>query len=191
MRIGDLLYFSPNYRFGDLDFNDAEGTIEIFRDRVEGFYLQAVGDLLSQDHAFAAGVVCTAVIDLLARHSAGESDGHRFEEWLERNIPEFARPDPLDPPRTLARRIYKDFRCGLIHEGRIKRMGQFSLSGPLVRAENGVLIVNPKLLLDALSAAFDRYCSALQANRREYEHLVGTLSRDFEDELTDASSKAE
>ena len=36
MRMGDALYFSPNFRFAQLNFDDTKMLIEAFQDRVEG-----------------------------------------------------------------------------------------------------------------------------------------------------------
>jgi hypothetical protein len=56
-RIGDVLYFSPRYRFHDLDFHEAKAIIEAFQDRVEGFYLLPASRLIEKRHASAGGLV--------------------------------------------------------------------------------------------------------------------------------------
>lgn len=52
MRIGDVLWFAPPFRFLDLDPADADGFIEALSDRLKGFYLDP-----------AAGLLCCAAID--------------------------------------------------------------------------------------------------------------------------------
>lgn len=39
MRIGDTLFFSPNYPFRDLDFTNPDHIALAFKDRLEWFYL--------------------------------------------------------------------------------------------------------------------------------------------------------
>ncbi len=187
MRVKDALYFSPKYRYIDLDFTNPEATIAAFRDRVEGFYLSPAKHLLEHGHVFAVGVVCTAVIDLLARYSLGGRVGMRFSRWVTQNISDFSRRDPSNPAKTLADRLYEDFRCGLIHEGRIKQVGQFSLEADgIVQAEESVIVVNPELLLLALHAALAGYCRTLETDSRELQRFIGRLREDFEAEVDSA-----
>jgi len=39
MKIGDNLYFSHEYKFTQLDWDNKKELIEAFKDRVKGFYL--------------------------------------------------------------------------------------------------------------------------------------------------------
>jgi len=40
MGIGDLLYFSPRYRFSELVFDETKAVVDVFQDTVECFYLR-------------------------------------------------------------------------------------------------------------------------------------------------------
>jgi len=40
MRIGDMLYFSPKYKFLDLKWDDKKTLTKAFKDRVEGYYIK-------------------------------------------------------------------------------------------------------------------------------------------------------
>ena len=66
MRIGDALWFSPRFRFADMNFDDKTMLIQAFRDRVDGFFLQPAGRSIAAKDAFAGGLVCCAAIEFIA-----------------------------------------------------------------------------------------------------------------------------
>lgn len=152
MRIGDVLYFSPHFRFLDLDINDTDKLVEALQDRLMGFYLEPASRLLKTGDAFAAGLLCCSAIDFVALCSG---DKHP-EMWLCKNIRDF------DADEELAGKFWRWFRHGLIHEGRIKAFGQFSLNLPnLLTVLGPALVVNPHLLLEAIRSAFQSYFDQL------------------------------
>jgi hypothetical protein len=160
MRIGDVLYFSPDIRFSELDFNDVPALIRAFQDRVEGFYLKPAARSLVAGDGFAGGLVSCAAIELIAKISAQQ----RPAVWLRDNLAEFGGDGKL------AQRFWALFRDGLAHEGRIKRnnecSGQFSLEIPDTLTMVGpVLVVNPQKLLEGVHAAFRRNCEAMTTNQ--------------------------
>jgi hypothetical protein len=159
MRVDDIVYFSPGYRFIDLDWDSRQNLVSAFRDRVERFYLTPARELNDAGHAFASGVLCVATIDFLARVETGEERvRQRIVKWLGTRISAFADPDPHNQQRTLARRFYDEFRNGLVHEGCIKNGGQFSYDYEnVIEVQRPVMIVNPTILWDGISEAFDRY----------------------------------
>lgn len=172
MRIGDVLYFSPRYRFSDLDFGKSDVVAHAFQDRVEGFYFQPAARLLQSGDAFAAGLVMCAGVEFIAA-AWGKQEP---EEWLKNNLQEFA----IDA--SLADQFWRNFRHGLAHEGRIKSFGQFSLELPeaVVRASD-IVIVNPKLLLNAVTEAFRKQCANASTGRRKV--LAQNLRRYFDAEV--------
>ena len=148
MRIGDVLYFSPNVRFAELDFDDVPALIRAFLGRIEGFYLEPAARSLAAGDGFAGGLVCCAAIELIAKIS---SNNHPAA-WLSGNLPAFAGDGKL------AERFWALFREGLAHEGRIKRndewSGQFSMEIPdVLMTVESVLVVNPLKLLEEVRAA--------------------------------------
>lgn len=186
MRVREVLYFSPKFRFSEVDFSDPGNLIAAFTDRVEGFYLEPAHRLAEAGDAFACGLVCCASIDFLALY--GGMSGSRITEWLKKNVPQFDNPDPGDTRRLLAGRFEVDFRNGLAHEGRIKNLGQFSLDQEsLLRFVDSSMIVNPGLLLEAIRTAFDKYCADLQSDPGLLQSLIGRLKSDFSQEI--AASK--
>ncbi len=53
MRIDNKIYFSPNIRFTDIDWDDKCKLIDAFKDRVEGFYLKPAKILNKERYGFA------------------------------------------------------------------------------------------------------------------------------------------
>jgi len=181
MRSQDILYFSPNYKFTDLNWDDRVNLIKAFRDRSEGFYLKPAEELNRCKYAFASGVICVSTIDFLARIETGLDDvGKRFEEWVKSNIREFEKTNPDNRSQTLAHRFYDEFRNGLVHEGRIKNAGQFSYNySELVKVEQSVMIINTEYLLNAIRESFNRYVDRVEKDNFAFQLFKCTLIRDF------------
>jgi hypothetical protein len=180
MRLEDVVYFSPEFKFSDLDFTNEEFLIRAFRDRIEGYYLKAAEDALAHDHFFACGLLCCSVIDLLADKVSGLPPGL----WVHQNIERFKTD------KKLAIDFWICFRHGLSHEGRVKnlkksvRSGQFSCDfDQFVVAEDNMIVVNPRLLLQETRSAFDRFCSSDQKSS-----LVALLRRYFQPEAISITS---
>lgn len=177
MKINDILYFSSKYRYDQINFDNRDLLLDAFEDRVIGFYLRPAGFLNCNRDAFATGVLCVTTIDFLARISLNcDKTGERIKKWLKDNIPEF--------DEYLAERFYKDFRNGLIHEGRVKRGGQFSYQiGQLIYKEEDVVVVNPNLLLKSIYKAFESYLDVLKSNDVKFESFKERLMKDTKKDL--------
>ena len=178
MRVGDVLYFSPRYRFADLDLNDTSKIVDALRDRVTGFYLDPATRLLSTSDAFAAGLLCCAAIDFIALCAEVPP-----EAWLAKNIGAFGNDEQL------AGRFWRWFRDGLVHEGRIKSFGQFSLDfSELLTVVEPAMIVNPQRLLRSTQAAFASQIERL--DETESARLLKRLRRYFAAEVAFAARVA-
>ncbi|NVM22838.1 MAG: hypothetical protein HWN68_13785 [Desulfobacterales bacterium] len=186
MRIGDIVYFSPNRKLIDLKWDDKDNLVAAFADRVEGFYLTPARQLNDAKQAFATGVICVTTIDFLAKIQTGEEVvWKRNKQWLEDNLPAFAEPDPQNPSkRTLAKRFYEEFRNGLVHEGRIKNAGQFSYDYPgLVEIRGPVMIVNPGILLAGISESFIRYMKNVSSDEFTFQSFRCALTSCFQADM--------
>jgi hypothetical protein len=187
MRIGDMLYFSPKHKFLNLKWDDKKTLTDAFKNRVEGFYIEPTKKLNGDKNWFAVGVMCVTTIDFLARIKTGLLDdvGKRFEDWLRSNIKDFDSSDPDNLSRTLAYRFYDEFRNGLVHEGRIKNAGQFSycFEEELVKVEDGIMVVNPGLLLNAIISSFEKYMHHVENEEFAFHQLRYALIRDFEKDV--------
>ena len=181
MRIGDILYFSPEYKFTDLNWDNRGDLTTAFKDRVYGFYLKPAEELGKNNYAFATGVICVTVIDFIARITLGRD---HFKQWLMLNIQQFKDSDPDNSTRKLADRFYCEFRNGLVHEGRIKNCGQFSYKiEELVSVVDGVMIVNPALLLSNIEQAFKKYIQKIQEDQTTFQSFKTALERDFQKDV--------
>ena len=185
MRIGDIVYFSPNRKFIDLKWDNKDDLVSAFTDRVKGFYLAPAQQLNDAEQAFASGVICVTTIDFLARIQTGEETvGQRIEKWLVDNLPVFAEPDPENQSRKLARRFYEEFRNGLVHEGRIKNGGQFSYDyTDLIKILGPVMIVNPRILLGGISRSFTRYMGNVLSDEFTFQSFRCALISCFQADM--------
>jgi flagellar biosynthesis regulator FlbT len=69
-----------------------------------------------------------------------------------------------------------------MHEGYIKSQGQFSLESPeAVLTAGAVMVVNPRMLLEQIEAAFSEYCDLFTA--AQAKQLARQLHRYFDAEV--------
>jgi len=183
MKIGKILYFSPNYKFWDLKWDEKENLIDAFKDRVKGFYIQPAEKLNKDKKGFAAGVLCITTIDFLTKIDYKERN--KIKNWLKDNINDFKKPDPnYSGRRSLADRFYNEFRDGLIHEGRIKSGGQFSYDyQELIKLEDKVMIVNPDILLLEINNFFNKFIIKINRDDTTFYQFRDSLRNDFIKEI--------
>ncbi|MFA4935815.1 MAG: hypothetical protein WC568_08275 [Candidatus Methanoperedens sp.] len=128
VNVANELLFNPMLKYSEIRWDDNEALIEAFSDRVKGFYLEPAQKLNDYEkYAFATGVLCVSTIDLLACITISCNSGTvgtRFKQWIKEHITAFDNSNPNS--EILADKFYNEFRNGLVHEGRIKNVGQFS-----------------------------------------------------------------
>ena len=79
--------------------------------------------------------------------------------------------------------IYKDFRCGLLHESHIKNCGQFSYEiGSAVYLERDFVIINPSSLFKEIESYFQQFIDELAVNEELYGIFLDRMRKDFEEE---------
>lgn len=185
MRVGDILYFSPNYKFSVLNWDDKKILVDAFKDRVKGFYIEPVEKLNDNKNGFAAVVLCVTTIDFLARITIrANTVGDRIERWLRKYITEFNQMDSNNRSRTRAQRFYEEFRNGLVHEGRIKNCGQFSNNfSELIHMEDKIMVINSVLLLEAIKTSFETYMDNVENDTSLFHQFRCALIRDFGDDV--------
>jgi hypothetical protein len=116
-------------------------------------------------------------VDALARYDPRcMTPDTRYTDWLARELPSFSNP-------VHAKRLYDDFRCGLVHEARIKNGSEFSNAfDETVHLEDGVMVVNPLYfhteLVQAL-ASFNDYLSESIA----FKTFGSRIAADFHHEI--------
>lgn len=186
MKIRDIVYISPNYKFLNVNWNNKNKLIEIFKDRIEGFYFAPAKSLEKGKFAFALGVLCVTTMDSLARIEFGSIEvKKRFESWLKLHIKEFRKPDPDNYKQNLAIRFYNEFRNGLVHEGHIKNCGQFNFSiGPLVFVGDNIMAVNPSKLSIKIRNEFYKYIKEIKTNNNSFINFKKNFFIDFNLEVS-------
>ena len=174
MRIEDTIYFSPLFKFKDIDWDNKDQLIEAFNDRVCGFYLTPAERLNSYKNGFAAGLLCVATIDFLARIAIGRG---RFKDWIEENLKEFKGK------RHLSNKFFDDFRNELVHEGRIKNCSQFTYDVSKIHFEDEIILINPEKFLNDIKTSFQSYLIDLKGNDNKFEKFKELLKDDFKKEI--------
>ena len=147
-----------------------------------GFYIEPAHECARSNHAFASGVLLVACIDALARLRFSGGVGRRFQKFVGEELRSFSGDG-------LAQRFYDNFRNGLVHEGRVKRGGQFSLETNTTLQEIGeLLLINPMCLAEEVRAALDSYIAFLGRVDNERRRLVDALRQDYSDDFRMARS---
>lgn len=181
MRIDDLLFFAPGVHFGQLNIDSPE-IVEIFRRRVEAFYLNPAELLIDQKHAFAVTVVLASAMDTLSYYDPvppkDQGNTIRFTVWLQTAMSNFF------PDRPTAMKFYKDIRCGAVHEGKITKGCVFDFNlGETISVEDGIMAVNPAQLLIPVREALTKFCVDTVNDPVRLADFQKTLKKDFEKEL--------
>ena len=175
MREGNILYFAPGIRFGEVDLN-GPGLPNQYHARIIGFYVDPAEECAARGQAFASGVLLVNCIDALALVRYGGRSGVRFRRFAREELRSFSPP--------LANRLYEDFRNGLVHEARVKNGGQFSLDiGSTVEERAGLMLINPEQLAVEVRASVDAYTNLLNRDDAARRGLSCTLARDFAKEF--------
>jgi hypothetical protein len=181
MKINNILYFAPGIGFSKVDIDGPE-LPDQFKRRVNGFYIEPAQKCVECGYAFAAGVLLVSCIDALARIRFGGSVAKRFGRFTREQLQSFSSGD-------LAGRFYKEFRNGLVHEGRVKNGGQFSLDiGKTVLQSDGILVVNPKYLAQETSSSLNSYIDLLQREDAERQRLADMLRNDHSEDFRVAAA---
>jgi len=184
VNIKNELYFSPNYKFSDLNLENRNNLISAFQDRVEGYYLKPTKCLNRLRAAFATGVMCVITIDFLSRIETGINKvGKRFRFWVESNLREFEKFNQDISLHLFATRLYEEFRNGLVHEGRIKEASQFDyLIDELVIIDGPIMVINPNFLLKEIVRSFKKYINKLKTDAEIFEKFRENLKEDFQED---------
>ncbi|OQX53738.1 MAG: hypothetical protein B5M53_06610 [Candidatus Cloacimonas sp. 4484_209] len=152
--------FSPNYKFKYLDPKNFESILNAFRDRIEGWYLNILKHLLedSQNDFIVVAIECM-LIDTLAGYRYGCKTNHII-------YPKFLK-EFLNMTEEEAVGFYKRFRCGILHETRIKENSYISREiDDLLLMKNNEMFLNPEILYGKLKNYFDEYMQDLTDNEK-------------------------
>ncbi len=178
MRINNIIYFSPDLKLAALDLNNKTQILKHFPERIAGYYLEPIDELVQRKMAFAAGAIEFLLIDAFSRYASPENRvGIRIKDWCTNN---------LQINTKNASGFYKFFMCGILHEGHIKQFGQFSFDPEFnkpVQELQGYIVVNPANLLTSLQKHLADFVKKLESDATLYNVFLGRLKADLEDEI--------
>lgn len=180
METKGIIKISPKYGKSDyhklkLSLNSDESSwkaaIDIFKDRIQGRYLNQI-DLLSCDinaNGFAIMAINCLLIETLYQFENGlekteeRKNKEKYTDFLKKMDSVSFDSD------TKAESFYFNIRCGILHSAQTKRGARLSdEEGFVVKTENGVLIVSVKGVTDLLKKYFNKYTKKLlDANETE------------------------
>jgi len=177
MRIQNVLYFAPALKFTKNILEDREKMIDAFQKRVAGFYLKPAKNLLANESLFACGILCLVTIDCLARL--------KFNGKMHPRMKQFLKEYNFGIPEEKLDHFIDMFRNGLIHEGRVKHNGWFSLdcNSGLLHIEEEIMVVNPGILLLRTESALNLYIADLRKNSGSWNMFIRKFQEDFKEEL--------
>ncbi len=141
--------FAPNLKYKDLKNINYKTMVGIFKDRLNGWYFNAGGQL-SEKHKeiggsnFVAMILDCVIIDLLSQYYYGleVSNGSKFIKFFRENLAicNHRLNKPIESCnyyeygggwkriiiKETAEAVFYGFRCGLIHSGRILEYGRIN-----------------------------------------------------------------
>jgi len=133
--------------------------------------------MLANNCAFASGLLVVCAMDALAIYIQGTSDDR--VSAICRKIPELASDEN-------AYIFCECFRNGLVHQGKVKNGCEFSIDSESVANRLGKrLVVNPKLLAEAVLKLLDDYVKYLNRNPRMKKAFTRNIEGTFHFELND------
>lgn len=182
MRLEDALFFSPKFKFEDLDLENTEQLIEAFEDRVLRFYFKPADKLHEDFDSFAIGTLTLAAIDFIGYFLYRTSNSDRIKKFC--GELKTIKGRPVDEVDEITKRINEDYRNGLIHEGRIKRFGQFGTDiNCLIEIRDDFSIINPKLLLKEMKALFQEKLRTLRSSKEDKCQFKKRFHEAFKNEI--------
>jgi hypothetical protein len=142
-----------------------------FRDNVDG-------DPLSQS-AFAIISIGFSYFEMIEQFASGKSSNHNSKDFFKFG---FARVFPNSPVSSDdVARLYLMLRCGMYHTAMpTDRCGLTRELPSAIANENGVIVINPALLIDELISHFCQFCSDLRDGfhcnlQRNFETMFDSL----------------
>lgn len=183
-----------SFKVKDLNNKDLNQLIDIFKDRIEAFYIKPIEYLINKnesDYGFAILSLCFTVLDTLSLYFNAQllSDEKYFVTFMKEYL------KPLDTPcksgfvyykndiynpkyklqssnMTLIEALWRGFRHGIIHNGKVSAFGQYDyFMSNLYREDDwtekkGVnryeLWLNPRRFFKEVKGIFNEYIRDLK-----------------------------
>ena len=185
MRIGDVSYFAPDIPFSAVDLT-GETLPDQLLARIEGYYLGAADHCVRQGFAFAAGLIVVACVDAMAAFAHGPNRESRrshddFRAFARTRLRSFK-------PRANAELLYSDYRCGLVHEARLKNGAQFALGLDRTLNFEGLFpVIDAARLLSEVREAVYELIDEMRSSEPFREHVAIYVRRVFAREIAESA----
>ncbi|MBD8035043.1 hypothetical protein [Solibacillus merdavium] len=169
-----------------LDLNSDKNwdqAIKIFRNRIEGRYLNVIDELINRKSLLEDGFIIMALNCLLIetllqfRDGSDETKGgnrQRYSEFLEEEFPHIFN-------LKLAKKFYSDIRCGILHSAQTKGKSKLTFDKDYVvkfdkSGREGYILVDVKNFTLEIKAYYFRYLEMIEQN-------VGEVREKFRDKM--------
>jgi hypothetical protein len=146
--------------------------VEVFADRVRGWQIDiAKLCAASSPHSgFAVLSILFSYFEMIAKYQAGYAESGQSEVFFGRGFLDVFRIHPDPPPdvkKQLIRKLYRDVRCGLYHNGLTGHGIALSgdLSDPIAYVPPDGIMINPHLLVPGVEKHFLGYIRRLRDSR--------------------------
>lgn len=159
---------SPNYRLSDFGGSPhLDQKITVFEDRITGWFLDIAARLvvLDGDHEdfrsqdFAVLAILAVYFEMIAQYHSGRgSNGASQTRFCEGVTLVF--PRRFNDPQK--RNIYRSLRCALYHNGLTRGAVIGRDHADAFHFENGLVWINPSVLLQEIRGHFARYIMELR-----------------------------
>jgi hypothetical protein len=187
MRFEDEIYFSKNYQWSSIDFDDKIGLLNKFTDRIQTLYLDQITYLNKDDsyyNSFAVGVLLFATIDFVGGYLTSKNGfNNKLLEFLKSN--ESFNTASKDTQIVISKKITESFRNGIIHNGRVKESCQFDydFENTLFVFHDEILIINTKFLESLVEDVLKNYIDRVKTENEEMNNFINRFKNDFSDEI--------
>lgn len=171
-------YFSPKYEFRKLRKNPGL-ILDAFKDRIEGWYFKPIETLLKNpQNDFVVVAIECMLIDALSGYrygTKGDTDRETYARFLKESI----KCDDFT-----AREFYRRFRCGILHETRIKKRSYIARRRiRRIKYEGDRLFLNPVGLYKVLRKYFYEYLESLKRNKELMNNFAKRFDYLFKEEI--------
>lgn len=171
---------SPNFPASKLLSGSIDDRIDVYEDRLKGWFFEPLLALLQVPNAAIAIIqLCLGYFEAYWIYRTGEDSKRRSKEFFKRAFNEiFSDLRPVDPPDlTLPRDIrdrlanlhYEDGRCGLFHDGILRgnifvgrSSAPISVTIEKKTGEVAGILIDPKMFLDEIMTHSRQYIDELR-----------------------------
>jgi len=203
--MGTTWLISPRFLNSKLSGATLDDKIDVFKDRMEGWFLRHAAALSSADYAdrgnagFAALTVVASYFEAIECYYTGQESRNRSREFFIRgflkvfpDLPGVLRgqghASPDDLADQIAEDVYKQLRCGLLHEAlprhRLLLREDTAPVGFMIHKSTGdvgSIVVDPAKFVGAVQAHLQVYVGKLRdptedVLRHNFERFFDTRS---------------